>query len=68
MTRLSNSPAPVQALTCQAHPRLILLDFMACPICAQDGRRAAYLRQRQDWAIRQAEAVQPPPVVRDAAD
>lgn len=49
---------------------MLLPDRMTCPLCAQDGRRRSYERQRQQWSREAAEAVQrlPKPAVPYAAE
>jgi hypothetical protein len=54
--------------SCPTHPRVILPHMLTCPLCAQEGRRAAYARQRVEMAARVAEAVQRHPTHPHVAD
>jgi hypothetical protein len=54
---------------CPSHPRIILPHLIACPLCAQEGRRATYARTRVEMAVRLAEALERlPRLVVEAAD
>lgn len=43
---------------CPHHPAIELPDNLTCPLCAQEARRAAYVRQREMWTANWDWAVQ----------